>query len=316
MKKVFVSLMAFMAVSSFAKAQDGPFSFNNKTTIFTGNLNHWNAAQDTNTNLIWSSYSNKYFKINGATFRQDGKVGIGIDNPVTTLHVNGSVAGRNMLIVNADPGNDQTPLLSQLILENRGTGGGTYSWAVQTAAVGGGFGVEPNSFELWEYPNTAVVSSSLIRPRFIVSKSHQASAVPLPVVIDPNGRLALGGFSNAGANMLSVNGNVGIGTDDSKGYKLAVAGNMIAEKIKVKLQTAWPDYVFDEDYKPMKLSAVEQFIKQNKHLPGIPSAAEIKKNDMDVAEINVALLKKVEELTLHLIEMEKELKALKERVQK
>ena len=100
-------------------------------------------------------------------------------------------------------------------------------------------------------------------------------------------------------------GNVGIGAYDTKGYKLAVAGNMIAESVKVQLQGSWADYVFDDDYKLQPLSEVEAFVKKNKHLPEIPSAEAAKTHGIDLEDMNAKLLKKIEELTLHLIDMKK-----------
>jgi hypothetical protein len=104
---------------------------------------------------------------------------------------------------------------------------------------------------------------------------------------------------------ITNSGNIGIGTTDPKGYKLAVAGNMIAESVKVQLKGSWADYVFEDDYKLKTLEETEAFVKKNKHLPEIPSAAEVKTNGIDVGEMNAKLLKKIEELTLHLIEKEK-----------
>ncbi|MBP5457987.1 MAG: hypothetical protein J6Y37_15980 [Paludibacteraceae bacterium] len=71
------------------------------------------------------------------------------------------------------------------------------------------------------------------------------------------------------------------------------------------------DYVFDENYNLKSLGEVESFVKENKHLPGVPSAAEMAKNGMSVSEMSNLLLEKVEELTLHMIQLEKENKALK-----
>lgn len=88
------------------------------------------------------------------------------------------------------------------------------------------------------------------------------------------------------------NGNVGIGTTNTKGYKLAVAGNLIAESVKVQLQSSWADYVFEDTYKPLSLRELEQFVKTNKHLPEIPSAKEVEKNGINLGEMNVKLLKK------------------------
>ncbi|MXV50400.1 hypothetical protein GS399_05395 [Pedobacter sp. HMF7647] len=105
---------------------------------------------------------------------------------------------------------------------------------------------------------------------------------------------------------ISSGGNVSIGTTDAKGYKLAVAGNMIAESVKVKLQGAWPDEVFSEGNKPSPLAEVERFIVENKHLPEIPSAGEVSKTGIDLGDMNARLLKKIEELTLYVIEQDKQ----------
>lgn len=113
-----------------------------------------------------------------------------------------------------------------------------------------------------------------------------------------------------GENPSYIIGSLGIGTNDPKGYKLAVAGNMIAEKVKVKLQTSWPDYVFDHSYKLPSLKEVEAFITKNKHLPEVPSAAIIEKEGIDLGNNQTILLKKIEELTLYLIEQNKRIEKL------
>jgi len=105
-------------------------------------------------------------------------------------------------------------------------------------------------------------------------------------------------------------GDMGIGTTDTKGYKLAVNGKIRTQEIKVEAAN-WPDYVFAKDYKLLSLKETEQHIKEKGHLPGIPSAEEVKANGVDLGEMNIKLLKKIEELTLHLIEIKKELDTLK-----
>ena len=107
------------------------------------------------------------------------------------------------------------------------------------------------------------------------------------------------------------NGGVGIGTADTKGHKLAVAGSVIAERVKVKLQSAWPDYVFRKDYQLPSLQELEQYILRHQHLPGIPAEGEVMKDGVDLGEMNKKLLQKVEELTLYIIRQEKEMKEMK-----
>lgn len=122
--------------------------------------------------------------------------------------------------------------------------------------------------------------------------------------------------NSAGTNLMMVkgDGSVGIGTTDTKGYKLAVNGSAIFTKVKVKLYTAWPDYVFSDNYNLRPLPQLEQYIKTNKHLPEMPTAEEVEKEGQDLAEINRTLLQKVEELTLYIIEQDKKSKQLEKRL--
>lgn len=103
-----------------------------------------------------------------------------------------------------------------------------------------------------------------------------------------------------------VLGSTGIGTTDTQGYKLAVAGSVIAESVKVKLQNAWPDYVFEPGYQLPPLSQLEAFISENKHLPDVPAADQVAKDGIDLAAMNAKLLKKIEELTLYIIQLKNE----------
>jgi hypothetical protein len=105
---------------------------------------------------------------------------------------------------------------------------------------------------------------------------------------------------------ITAEGNIAIGTTDPKNYKLAIAGKAIAEEIVVKLQANWPDYVFEKDYNLRSLFEVENFINTNKHLPEVPAAKEMEANGVNLGEMNMLLLKKVEELTLYVIELKKE----------
>ena len=107
------------------------------------------------------------------------------------------------------------------------------------------------------------------------------------------------------------NGNVGIGTA-LPDEKLTVKGKIHTQEVRVDmLGPLVPDYVFAENYKLRSLQEVEDFIKENKHLPEIPSASEIEKNGLMLAEMNMNLLKKMEEITLYIIEMKKEIGILK-----
>jgi len=112
-------------------------------------------------------------------------------------------------------------------------------------------------------------------------------------------------------NFLILGNNVGIGTSNPTS-KLTVAGNIHSKEVKVTVDAGVvPDYVFADDYKLKSLQEIESYIKENKHLPEIPSAKEIEKNGLMLAEMNMSLLKKMEEMTLYMIEMKKENEYLK-----
>ena len=116
------------------------------------------------------------------------------------------------------------------------------------------------------------------------------------------------------AKKLFVADKVGIGTE-TPSERLAVNGNIRAKEIKVEA-TNWPDYVFWKDYELKRLPELERYIDQHGHLPEVPSAAEVVTAGISLGEMNKILLKKIEELTLHLIEKEKEISELKNGMQK
>lgn len=118
---------------------------------------------------------------------------------------------------------------------------------------------------------------------------------------------------NQEAMRIKYNGYVGIGTNDPQS-KLAVNGQIRATEVKVLADISVPDYVFESDYKLRTLQETKEYIARNKHLPEIPSAAEIGENGIDLGDMNMRLLKKVEELTLHLIEQNERVEKLEKEV--
>lgn len=153
----------------------------------------------------------------------------------------------------------------RIILNNpaKTANGAANSW--QIFNLSGGYG---NSLQFWAYDNLGCTN--------------------------PNG-LCASRFT------IMDNGNVGIGTT-TPNAKLSVNGNIRAHEIKVETAN-WPDYVFSKSYQLPTLQETEKHIKEKGHLPGIPSASEVKANGIDLGEMNAKLLQKIEELTLHLIEI-------------
>ncbi|PRD47778.1 hypothetical protein [Sphingobacterium haloxyli] len=114
-------------------------------------------------------------------------------------------------------------------------------------------------------------------------------------------------------------GKVGIGnilddisTSNQNSYSLFVSNGVLSEKYGLGSQYSWADHVLKEDYSLKALSDVEEFIIKNGHLPNIPTAEEIAKDGYSIHDMNVKFLEKIEELTLHLIEQDKEIKQLRQ----
>ncbi len=226
---------------------------------------------------------------NGGTERlrinANGFVGIANANPWCRLHLNGDLfvtgAGRDGNPVSSSIflGDDATP---QYAVEYDGTSGGLNFWKPfgSTNGSGGeGFG---NFF----------------------------------LFLKNNGKVGI--HTNNPTADFTVNGNVLIGDASvalPAGYKLYVQTGILTEKVKVAIASSanWADYVFEANYPLKNLNELEIYIKKNKHLPNIPSAAEVVENGIDVATINAKLLEKIEELSLYIIEQNKRLEALEKK---
>lgn len=117
-------------------------------------------------------------------------------------------------------------------------------------------------------------------------------------------------YVKSGAN------TVGIGTANvPNGYALAVGGNILAESVKVSLQADWPDYVFHASYQLPSIQEMERYVAAYKHLPGLPAAAEVKKEGIDLGEMNRLLLQKIEEQALYIIQLNKKMEAISAQLQ-
>ncbi len=124
--------------------------------------------------------------------------------------------------------------------------------------------------------------------------------------------LALRTGGNLNRMVIDKNGNVAIG-DFMPQNKLDVNGVIRAKEVIV--ETGWADYVFDENYKLRSIDEMAEFIKENKHLPNIPAASEIESKGLKVGETNKAMMEKIEELALYIIQLKKEIDTLKSKNQ-
>lgn len=141
------------------------------------------------------------------------------------------------------------------------------------------------------------------------------SAVGRLKITNTTSNLAIGvnSFPDA-VYLLGSTGNVGIGTINPQS-KLAVDGQIRATEVKVLADISVPDYVFEPDYELRTLQETKEYISENKHLPEIPSATEIGENGIDLGDMNMRLLKKIEELTLYQIQLMEEMEAMKKELQ-
>lgn len=141
------------------------------------------------------------------------------------------------------------------------------------------------------------------------------------IIIDPQGD-AFRSFSvkrfngtvttAAGLANNKVCGNINIGTAAAQ-KQLNVNGNVKARKVKVTL-TDWPDYVFARDYALMSLQQLDAFIAANRHLPGVPSAETVKREGLELGENQAVLLRKIEELTLYILQQNKKQEAMEKKM--
>ncbi|WP_316833733.1 hypothetical protein [Pedobacter nutrimenti] len=223
----------------------------------------------------WDNYGTRYM-----TIQAGGNVGIGTTDPSAKLHINASLTESAIKIGSPNvQGNINVPV-------GASTGGYNldfYTWRdIQVDQIGARIRAERiNSYQ----PNNALVQS-----------------------MDLVFSTSTGGIQTELTEKLRINstGNVSIGTSDAKGYKLAVNGNILATEIKVQA-APWPDYVFSKNYNLPALQSIEKHIKKEGYLPDMPSAKEVESNGINVGEMNAKLLKKIEELTLYIIDQNKEL---------
>jgi len=146
---------------------------------------------------------------------------------------------------------------------------------------------------------------------------------PSNLYINANGgnvRIGNGSFNSAHQLGVTgncvVTGNMRIGeTPLPSGYTFGVDGKIICTEVMVRLVASWPDYVFAPGYKLRELADLEHYIQTNNHLPGIPAAAEMEKNGLTLGEMQKLQMEKIEELTLYVIQLKKEIKALEEKLQ-
>jgi|GEM_PF-5654867 len=273
-----------------------------------------------------------------------GYVGIGITNPTTNLDISMPSVESALRIRSGNANASFTKSQIAFSYNNNAT----YSHAIKTRHNGGSLDRNSIDFYIWQpgddvngigtkhvmslnggkvgigtvnpSSNLEVKSSMSSPSTYEIQKwtntHHSGYDLSLKTIWDVDGinHSFIQKFNGIEYNSLSFfAGRIGIGTKKPKN-KLSVEGTIWAKKIKVTMEDA-ADWVFEEDYELRSLKDVEAHITKYKHLPDMPSAEEFKENDMDVAEMNNKLLQKIEELTLYLIEQNKEIEILKAKLE-
>jgi hypothetical protein len=238
------------------------------------------------------------------TMQADGNIGIGTVSPTEAKLQVHEPAGNTQFIAAAG---SNLPGISNFVPINSPSIGFNIRYQGGYKFMGAGYG------GFWQYNATAGRLQYFYSSTSGVADAAVSSV--FAVAIDSNGRFGVG--TSTPSAPLHVTGNVVFGSSSitpAVGYKLSIDGKVICEELRVQTSSAWPDYVFSKDYALLPLEELERSIKTNKHLPNIPPAEEVEKNGFDVGDMNKKLLEKVEELTLYLIELKKENKALTQRV--
>lgn len=241
-------------------------------TFFGGNYTNYNWGIGANSEGLHFHYENINSTIMSIT--KDKKVGIATTTPDATFHV------RNINSTDVD-----THLEGFTLLDGNQA---SLLFGAETNAPHGEWGIEYNpsagGLNFWK-PSGATTGPSHSNYDLFIRDDGKVS-----IGLDPT-------------VSTTFNGN----------YSLYVENGILTEKVKVALKNTsdWADYVFDKDYELMPLNKVEEFVTKNHHLPGVPSAEEVKESGIDVATMDAKLLEKIEELTLYMIQLKADNEALK-----
>lgn len=233
-----------------------------------------------------------------------GKVGIGnVTDPQAKLHIRGdALEDADILLVSYAP----------------------FKSAIRFRNDDNSISLEPNNvmrikalttYLMIDAPKVCFGSATT----FLSNTDDEVFSVKAPKTIAQEAKtILLSGTSEIGlqSESIALTGKVGINTaNTTDGYALAVDGGIITTKVFIQDVGEWPDYVFGDGYKLMPLHELKKFIGENRHLPDMPSEEEVIGQGYDLNEMQHALLKKIEELTLYTLQQQEEIEALRKTIE-
>jgi hypothetical protein len=279
--------------------------------------------------------------ISSSTNSRGVAIGPGFDTPQARLHIRDEgISGTDLLI----------DMENQLIADTGGTNYLSPDYFIQArfkdnslgnATFSSQFSVDKNGKIQSGFVNSAVTDQLAVRNNFGIYASVNrnlrfdlANSAARMIWESPNDNFQfVNGDNSTVALQLGENGQVGINTGDffddhdlfvdgsvyikddgEEDHSLYIEGSAIGEEMFIKLKADWPDYVFTENYELMPLNQLEVFINENGHLPNLPKAEEVRETGLALGETERVLTEKVEELTLYIIELKKEIDTLKEEI--
>lgn len=352
MKKIFFFLNGLALISNAVLSQNvgiGITAPQSQLHVGANSTNELIIGRDKNTggytalNLGTSALSNGYgyrqaIQSAGSTWGNlilspiGGNTGIGIAAPQFKLDVNGRMSLRTSIFGNpgATPGtwlddyrNGNFVVFAGMKDSIRyGLFGATAGWKFNFNSNTGYVGINRDAGNDWleinqTTPNRAIsfyMSNDLSGSLRSTDSTFEINAAYgfIPNALPPKDLILLPPAADPTRNNI---GKVCIGINKpASGYLLSVAGKIISEEVRVELKTAWPDYVFNKNYRLMPLPELEKFLQYNKHLPGIPAAIVVERQGFELGDMNKRLLEKVEELTLYIIEQNKRIEVLEKKI--
>ena len=240
-------------------------------------------------------YAFSQWNTNGSDiYFNTGDVGIGTSSPSEKLHVAGTILSNELLLNDPNSTSDWNTIWQSGFFQSYNainapeTGPTLWFWGINLN--------HSANNSTYRYNGQIAIKNSSIPTMYFRSTNSSGIGTWAKVVHSVGDQY--------------IDGNLGIGTSNPDS-KLTVKGNIHAEEVKVDLSVPGPDYVFKEGYDLKSLKEVQNYIQEHGHLPSIPSAKEMEQNGIQLGEMNMKLLEKIEELTLYTLEQEEKIRNLK-----